>query len=105
MLFLCSDGLWTQIDEEEIGAALESAPPLSETLDGLVREAELAAFPESDNVTAVAMRWHLQEAARHRARNATHSHRPRAKPRLAKAIDELHQAIDEFSAKTEKEPR
>jgi PPM family protein phosphatase len=111
LLFLCSDGLWTQIDQEEIGAALESPPPLAETLEGLVREAELAAYPESDNVTAVAMRWHKTERTHHhhgrqgQGQGQPQGQRTRGKPRLSQAIDELHQAIDEFSSKTEKDPQ
>jgi len=104
VLFMCSDGLWTHLDEEEIGATLESTPPLDEKLETLVREAELAGFPESDNVTAVAMRWHKPEVPP-RVRHTAQAQRPRGKPHLAKAIDELHQAIDEFSSKTDKEPQ
>lgn len=109
VLFLCSDGLWGHIDEEEMVAAFQSELPLHEALTNLVREAELAAFPDSDNVTAVALRWKGHKkpaqdaAAKTRAGQQTGIPRDLAeKDRLHKAIEELTSVIDQFETKGRK---
>jgi PPM family protein phosphatase len=105
-LFLCTDGLWAHIEEEDIGAALASDTPLERVVDDLVREAELHAFPESDNVTASALRWQ-REAATGRAALVVQAkgdeEETRPQDKLSLAIEELTQAIGAFEAKTRKE--
>ncbi len=57
-LLLCSDGLWAQIPRTALAAAF--ADPGEDIGHSLDRLAELAvASPNSDNVTAVALRWLL----------------------------------------------
>lgn len=109
VLFLCSDGLWAHMDEEEMIAAFQSELSLQDGVANLVREAELAAFPDSDNVTAVALRWKGHKKDR-QTPTAEPSQRKRLvmpeglaeKDRLHQAIEALTSAIDEFETKNRK---
>ncbi len=69
VLLLCSDGLWGQLPESEMAAALADEP-LATALDALARAADREAGRLSDNVTAIALRWHDGAAAADRASRA-----------------------------------
>jgi serine/threonine protein phosphatase PrpC len=55
-LLLCSDGLWSPLQDEEIAAGL-GALPLPAGLSGLMDTALRRDGPRADNTTAIAMRW------------------------------------------------
>lgn len=57
VMLLCSDGFWAPLQESHLAKELNSHLELQDILDVLAREAEEAAAPSSDNVTAVALRW------------------------------------------------
>jgi protein phosphatase len=55
-LLLCTDGLWSQVPEQQLAKLLAASPESLETaLPALIEEA--AQTPGSDNVTAVALVW------------------------------------------------
>lgn len=56
-LLLCSDGLWGQLPQEALVQALSPDTQLGPAVAGLAQEAARQAYPRSDNVTAVALRW------------------------------------------------
>jgi PPM family protein phosphatase len=58
ILLLCSDGFWGPLDMKGAAGALDAAGSLDNALEALAQEAEALAAPHSDNVTAVAVRWH-----------------------------------------------
>lgn len=55
ILMLCSDGLWGNLDEGFIEDALLSDMNLTEAVNSLAEEATQRGFPDSDNVTLLAM--------------------------------------------------
>lgn len=58
VLVLCTDGLWTGLEDEEIAARFEATDrPVSETLRALAERAVARNAPHSDNTSAVALRW------------------------------------------------
>lgn len=57
VILLCTDGFWAHIEETDMAEALEGGEPLDDTIKDLARSAEVAAHPESDNVTVLALRW------------------------------------------------
>ncbi len=68
LVVLCSDGLWQQLSSADLAQALQNPDQaLDVGLAALVKRA--AAAPNSDNVTAVALRW-----------LATHSDLPTQRP-------------------------
>jgi len=56
VLLLCSDGLWSQLDEKYIVHQV-SGQTMDEALAMLGRAAEESGGAKSDNITAVVMRW------------------------------------------------
>lgn len=56
VLLVCTDGLWSGLDDEEI-AGLGGDGPLSEMLAGLASNAIARNNPHSDNTSAAALRW------------------------------------------------
>lgn len=58
VVLLCSDGFWSALPERPLVDALYQDPqPLADTISSLSKLAEKTKQPESDNVTAIAMRW------------------------------------------------
>ncbi|MDQ2070194.1 PP2C family protein-serine/threonine phosphatase [Natronospira bacteriovora] len=57
VVLLCSDGFWGALDMDSAASRLGAAADLDACLEALAEEAERNAAPESDNITAVAMRW------------------------------------------------
>ncbi len=56
LIVLCSDGLWSQVPGQTLVRTLhDHSRPLGASLPALVKQA--ATLPNSDNVTAVAVRW------------------------------------------------
>ncbi|MCB1863842.1 MAG: serine/threonine-protein phosphatase [Chromatiales bacterium] len=57
VLLLCTDGLWSVLEREPLSGALSDPVPLPSAVSNMVHRAEAASFPNSDNVTAAALRW------------------------------------------------
>lgn len=58
ILLLCSDGIWSQIREAELETTmLDENLPLQIRVTNLVNKATRAAYPHSDNATALALCW------------------------------------------------
>lgn len=57
IVLLCSDGFWGALDMDDAAARLCEAEDIDAALATLAEEAEANAAPESDNITAVAVRW------------------------------------------------
>ena len=61
VLLLCSDGLWSAYNDEQLGRQLRGTE-LSEAIETLAYEAEAKTFPNSDNISVMAMRWQSSAA-------------------------------------------
>jgi len=58
IVLACSDGLWANLRDADIGAFWSpDGPPLAEALSALVDKAVTASAPHSDNATVAALRW------------------------------------------------
>lgn len=62
VLLLCSDGLWGPLDDTRFGEALLNPVDLSIALDQLADQAENISYPQTDNISAVALRWESNAA-------------------------------------------
>jgi serine/threonine protein phosphatase PrpC len=93
VILLCSDGLWDAVDAE-----LMAEFTGRETLDGSLQEladvAERNAYPRSDNISVVALRYHGRETQRRPIRLAAGQQPPAAK--LQEAIDAIEKAWIEY---------
>jgi len=62
VILLCSDGLWGPLEDLQIGTMLKEGS-LEEALDWMAEEAERLSYPQSDNISAVALRYRGAESA------------------------------------------
>jgi PPM family protein phosphatase len=96
LLLLCSDGLWSALSQDRIEALADNAD-LAAGLDTLSESAQRASYPHSDNITAVALRWHDdQDATRAPAGQDSRGRTRRPPDRLTSAIAEIHRAIRKY---------
>lgn len=56
-LLLCSDGLWSALSEQRLCDLPVDTQQLEHRISQLTDEADLAAYPHSDNITLVGLRW------------------------------------------------
>jgi PPM family protein phosphatase len=96
VILLCSDGLWTHTEEQSMAELICRDVPLTKVVKKLVRRAVEDATPESDNVSAIALRWRM--AASDTAAIAPPEQLPQKPPEenLSQAIDDLKSAIELF---------
>lgn len=92
VLLLCTDGVWSQLKESELEAAmLNNSLPLRGRVNDLVNLAVTAAQPHSDNATALALCWGSE----------SHSHDTASQPEnsddnIDSALDHLRGLIDKY---------
>ncbi len=57
-ILLCTDGFWSALPERPLVDSLyKTIQPLTTSIDQLAQKAQRNGSPESDNVTAIALRW------------------------------------------------
>ncbi len=94
IIMLCSDGLWSRVQEDNMVNLICGDSPLSQAVEALVRDAAETASPESDNVSALALRWHMDEQEiREPLRKDVQE--PQGE-NLSQALDDLKSAIEQF---------
>ena len=96
LLLLCSDGLWGAVSEQRLIQGLQTGP-LTQAVDALAEVAEQASYPQSDNVSGVALRWEATE------RQEPCTDEPHERPAhsessdpVDRAIAEIHQALADY---------
>ena len=57
LLLTCSDGLWANLKDDDVGTPWRTATSLQETLSALCARAIEASAPYSDNTSAAVLRW------------------------------------------------
>ena len=95
LLLLCSDGLWGAVSEQRLIQGLQNGP-LTQAVDALAEVAEQASYPQSDNVSGVALRWEATE--RQEPCTDEPHERPASEPSdpVDRAIAEIHQALADY---------
>lgn len=102
ILLLCSDGFWGSVGETDMLATLFSRLPLSEAVQALAERAAHKAFPDSDNITLIALRMQpLQEQTGHPPERDKQEHSEESN--LAQAIADLQNAISNFETETKQD--
>jgi serine/threonine protein phosphatase PrpC len=118
IVLLCTDGLWTLLEEEEIAAILQNGP-VTDTVPVLFDLAESRADQSGDNMSAVAFSWgnHAYSGfsvstammpldlnttirdftrERHRDENTDNSDSSLGDDDIERAIAEIHAALDKI---------
>lgn len=62
VLLLCSDGFWSQLDENQL-ISISAASDIDIRLNELAGIAEQQYYPQSDNISALAVRWFESNSA------------------------------------------
>lgn len=57
VLLVCTDGLWSGVDDSQLVALADQKRPLETTLQELAESAVAANAPHSDNTSAAVLRW------------------------------------------------
>lgn len=101
ILLLCSDGMWGALDDERLTHATNTKEPLNQVIEALAHQATEATQPNSDNVTAIALRWLKGTSSGLLKSTQT---KPAADPedkdmQLEQAINDLKDIIDIFETK------
>ncbi len=100
VILLCSDGLWAHAKEQMMGKQFSNNKPLTDIINTLVQKAAEEAAPESDNVSAISMRWRMTESAAEKPDSPEQltQGQPQQPPEddISQAIDDLKSAIEQF---------
>lgn len=91
MLLLCSDGLWTSLDDGSIGKLL-SENAIEKAVETMAYQAEFKAYPNSDNISVVAFQWISNEPKEKQGTFKAHA------PETQEKEDELMQTLDELDS-------
>ena len=103
MLVLCSDGFWSQLGAGQLETLL-AGQDLDTQLDELANLAEKQAYPQSDNISAVALRWLAMGDTTIEAETAGQEPDPAKDPgnsyddpSVSDAIDAITRALEQYS--------
>jgi len=108
-LLLCSDGLWSAVSEAQL-VGMTGYGELEQSLNRLADEAETASYPNSDNISGVAMRWLEARTAQPTAEptdseadsTTPKAEKPGEKDQLEEAIENIHRAMLEYASEMKK---
>ncbi len=92
VLLLCTDGLWGALDDAQIGLRLNGEDELDESLNGMAEQAELNSYPNSDNISVIALR--MEKTSRPLTVPST---APVSQDPLQDAIARIEQAYRQYS--------
>lgn len=95
VLLLCSDGFWSALPQNRI-ANLSTDASLAQGVEALAEAAQRATYPHSDNITAVAMRWHGDEGTDRATKQEGTSPSQQPHDPLSSAIAEIQRAIRKY---------
>ncbi len=88
-----------------MGAVLSSNLPLATSISSLVQDAVDAAAPDSDNVSAIGMRWSMPETTTEKRDNLKKVQPESGADDLSRAIDDLKFAIEQFEINNKQESK
>ncbi len=95
IIMLCSDGLWEPLSEAQMGVLLMERK-LDNALDRMAEIAEEQSYPQSDNISALALRVTSLEAHRSGTLPQSSANIPAPTDSLASAIEEIEKALDQY---------
>ncbi len=97
VLLLCSDGLWSAVEEQDV-ARLSADGDFASAVERLALRAEESSYPSADNISAAALRW-LEDTVHEREAEGDAGRTPIAQgDLLVDAIQEIERAIREYAA-------
>jgi serine/threonine protein phosphatase PrpC len=108
MLLLCSDGLWSAIPEEKL-ISIPCYGDIARAVSELIAQAELASYPQSDNISLVCLRWlsagrpgQVTETLQRELPPTPAKPTRKAEDPVQQAIDDIHRAMLDYAAEMKK---
>jgi len=98
VILLCSDGLWSALEDADLGRLLREGEDLEQALEAMATRAEQISYPHSDNISAVALRLLSLQAPAPAATppRPDSAGKPHADSELAEAIARIEQVLREY---------
>ena len=92
MLVLCSDGLWSPLNEEMITDTL-TQNTLEQAVERMAYQAEFRSYPEADNISVIVFRWISDESDDDEATEEIKVAEKTEADELVQTLDELNKAL------------
>lgn len=94
-LLLCSDGLWSPLEDLDLETQLLS-DDLEVVVDNLAAEAETRSYPNSDNISVLVLRWLKESASLYTPASEQKHVQHEMLGDIHTAIDEVEKAIQRY---------
>ncbi len=103
VLLLCSDGLWSAIDEAVMGRMLCHASNLDATVNTIAEQAEQLSYPRSDNISALGLRMvDVSDDGRHHNHESVEAAPQKPVDPLQSAIADIEEVIRRYEDEIKK---
>lgn len=103
-LLLCSDGLWSALEEQRLCDLPAEAGALEQRINQMTDEADVATYPHSDNISLVGLRWLAADRPQAGAPAIATDTPAAAEPAdpLLQAIEDIHRAMLDYAGEMKK---
>jgi serine/threonine protein phosphatase PrpC len=95
-LLLCSDGLWSALDEQRLCELPAEGETLEARINQLTDEADVATYPHSDNISLAGLRWLMEQPETQPDAPAEDAAAPSRDTSPEEPRDPLQQAIEDI---------
>jgi serine/threonine protein phosphatase PrpC len=97
VVLLCSDGLWNALSDNMIAKDL-AGRSLEQAIETLAENAEQITYPQSDNITIVALHWKQNKNGEEKMDNEPEIKEEPEKSRAMESVNKLDSAIEEIES-------
>lgn len=95
IVLLCSDGLWSALSDNMMVRDLADKT-LEQGIEAMAENAEQASYPQSDNITIVALHWKQNKDKGEKMDSEPEIKKEPEKSRAMESVDKLDSAIEEI---------
>jgi len=102
IFILCSDGFWTAINQQSL-RDIANQPDLEKAINNLATLAESSSYPQSDNISAIALR--INDFSDNQTKRSSKQNRPNDKAdKVDHAVAAITQALEDYQKEMECDP-
>lgn len=104
VLLLCSDGLWSALKDSDLHG-LSGTPELDKALNDLASRAESNAYPQSDNISAIALRMLDCSTSTSSDHSTQTAETDPGSDTVSHAISAINKALEDYSDEMDYDPK